>query len=211
MSVPLQLNTGRIYGLTQGGKMRFSSLDRRLDDGFLMNDPEESIGRYNETGLGKPGGFPWPKWPDILIDRDNLEALVEGILAERVDWPDLVFEGDPPPDEVLEAIEMMIAMPDLQVRMAPEGCYLKSRVIIRLRLDDPDDDADSFQEDLEIESELCLSFTERFGVSPVVDIMGGTVLLKSTGASEKLEPATEVVDPERAVDWGLNGCESADG
>ena len=138
---------------------------------------------------------------------------MEGILAERVDWPSLVFEGEPPPDEVLEAIEMMIAMPDLQVRMAPEGCYLKSRVIIRLcldDLDDPDDDADSFQEDLEIESELCLSFTERFGVSPVVDIMSGTVLLKSTGASGKLEPGTEVIDPERAVDWGLNGCESGD-
>ncbi len=109
-----------------------------------------------------------------------------------------------------ETIEMMIAMPDLQVRMAPEGCYLKSRVIIRLCLEDPDDDADSFQEDLEIESELCLSFTERFGVSPVVDIMSGTVLLKSTGVSGKLEPATEVIDPERAGDWGLNGCGSED-
>jgi len=175
-----------------------------------MNDPEESIGRYNETTLGEPGGFPWPKWPDILIDRNNLEALVEGVLAERMDWPSLVFEGDPPPDEVLEAIEMMIAMPDLQVRMAPEGCYLKSRVIVRLRLDDPGDEAESFQEDLEIESELCLSFTERFGVSPVIDIMSGTVILKSTGASGKLEPGTEVIDPERAIDWGLNGCESGD-
>ena len=174
-----------------------------------MDELSEWTKRYDAGGDGESGGFRWPKWPDILIDRNNLEALVEGILAERVDWPTLVFEGDPPPDEVLEAIEMMIAMPDLQVRMAPEGCYLKSRVIIRLRLDGPDDDADSFQEDLEIESELCLSFTERFGVSPVVDIMNGRVILKSTGASGKLEPGTEVIDPERAVDWGLNGCESA--
>lgn len=171
-----------------------------------MDDSREWIERYDAGDGRTPGGFRRPQWPDILIERNNLEHLIEGILAERVDWPNLVFEGDPPPDEVLEAIEMMIAMPDLQVRMAPEGCYLKSRVIIRLRLEDPDDDADSFQEDLEIESELCLSFTERFGVNPVIDIMSGTVVLKSTGALGKIEPGTEVIDPERAVDWGLNGC-----
>jgi len=33
------------------------------------------------------------------------------------------------------------------------------------------------------------------------------VILKLTGAAMKLEPGTEVIDPERAVDWGLNGCE----
>lgn len=173
-----------------------------------MDESAEWIERYDAGGGRASGGFPRPRWPDILIERVNLERLIEGILAERVDWPGLVFEGDPPPDEVLEAIEMMIAVPDLQVRVAPEGCYLKSRVTICLRLEDPDDESDSFAEDLEIESELCLSFTERYGVSPVIDIMSGTVVLKSTGAAMKFEPGTEVIDPERAVDWGLNGCES---
>jgi len=179
----------------------------RSDPLARMDESAKWIERYDAGDDHAPGGFPLPRWPDILIERDNLERLIEGILAERIDWPALVFEGDPPPDEVLEAIEMMIAMPDLQIRFAPEGCFLKSRVIIRLRLDDPDDEADSFQEDLEVESELCLSFTERYGVSPVVDIMGGTVGLKSTGAEARLEPGTEVIDPERAVDWGLNGID----
>jgi len=172
-----------------------------------MGASDQWVERYNSGSACEPGGFPGPKWPDILIDHGNLEALIEGVLAERVDWPALVFDRDPPPDEVLEAIEMMIAMPDLQIRFAPEGCFLKSRVIIRLRLDDPDDEADSFREDLEVESELCLSFTERYGVSPVVDIMGGTIVLKSTGAEARLESGSEVLDPERAVDWGLNGID----
>jgi hypothetical protein len=164
------------------------------------------IERYNAGEGAEPGGFARPQWPDLLMDRANMEALVEGVLAERIDWPDLVFEGEPPPDEVLEAIEMMIAVPDLQIRFAPEGCFLRSRVIIRLYLEDPEDPEGSFQEDLEVESEFCLSFTERFGVSPVVDIMGGKIVLRSTGAVSDIEPGTEMIEPDQAVDWGMNGC-----
>ena len=173
-----------------------------------MDDRTEWIERYGGGDHETAGGFGLPPWPEILIERENLERLVEGILAERIDWPNLVFEGDLPPDEVLEAIEMMIRVPDLQIRFSPEGCQLKSRAEILLRLEDPDDPADSFEELLRIECELCLSFTERYGVSPVVDIMGGNVVLVSSGARRELEPATEIIDPERAVDWGLNGCES---
>jgi hypothetical protein len=164
------------------------------------------IERYNAGDGTEPDGFGRPQWPDLLMDRANMEALVEGVLAERIDWPDLVFEGEPPPDEVLEAIEMMIAVPDLQIRFAPEGCFLRSRVIIRLYLEDPEDPEGSFQEDLEIESEFCLSFTERFGVSPVVDIMGGKIVLRSTGAVSDIEPGTEMIEADQAVDWGMNGC-----
>lgn len=173
-----------------------------------MDDRSDWINRYNSGGETKVDGFARPQWPDVAIDPANMEALVEGILAERIDWPDLVFEGEPPPDEVLEAIEMMIAMPVLQIRFAPEGCFLKTRVIIRLYLEDPEDTEDSFQEDLEVESEFCLSFTERYGVSPVVDIMGGKIVLLSTGTVSEIEPGTEVIEPERAVEWGLNGCVS---
>ena len=176
-----------------------------------MENREDWIKRYNGGDRDAIDRFPWPRWPDILVDRANLERLVEGIMAERVDWPDIVFEGNPPPDEALEAIEMMVAVPDMQVRLAPEGCYLKSRVVIRLRLENPDDESESFDEELDIMSELCLSFTERYGVCPVIDIMSGSVVLKSTGAETELETSTEVIDPERAVDWGLNGAEQDDG
>lgn len=173
-----------------------------------MSDREEWIDRYNAGDGTEPEGIDRPRWPDMRMDHANMEALVEGVLAERIDWPDLVFEGEPPPDEVLEAIDMMIAMPELQIRFAPEGCFLHARTIIRLILEDPDDAEDSFQEDLEVESEFCLSFTERYGVSPVVDIMGGKIVLLSTGTVSEIEPGTEVIDPERAVGWGMNGCGS---
>jgi hypothetical protein len=173
-----------------------------------MSEREDWIRIYNAGDGSGSDGIARPKWPEVLMDRGNMEALVEGILAERIDWPDLVFAGEPPPDEVLEAIEMMIAIPELQMRFAPEGCFLKSRAIIRLYLEDPDDAEDSFQEDLEVECEFCLSFTERYGVSPVVDIMAGKIVLRSTGAVSEIEPGTEIIDPERAVGWGMNGCGS---
>jgi hypothetical protein len=172
-----------------------------------MENRKDWVNRYNGADRDAVDGFPWARWPDILIKRVNLERLIEGIMTERVDWPDLIFEGQPPPDEVLEAIEIMVAVPDLQVRLAPEGCYLKSRMVIHLRLGDPDDKKHSFDEQLDIESELCLSFTERYGVCPVIDIMSGLVVLKSTGTAMELESGTEVIDLEQAVDWGLNGNE----
>ena len=62
-----------------------------------------------------------------------------------------------------------------------------------------------------LRAELCLSLTERYGVCPVIDIMSGSVVLKSTGTAMELESGTEVIDLEQAVDWGLNGNEQDEG
>ncbi|MEZ5275228.1 MAG: hypothetical protein R3F07_02465 [Opitutaceae bacterium] len=172
-----------------------------------MDEWARWIERYNAGGGPEAEGFVRPQWPEILLTTENLERLIEGVLAERVDWPGLVFDGEPPPDEVLEAIEMMIRVPDLQVRYRPEGCSLRSKVEILLRLESPEEEDEAFEELIRVESEICLSFTERFGVSPVIDVMGGEVVLVSTGARTELAPATEILDPEWAVEWGLNGCD----
>lgn len=176
-----------------------------------MDDRQRWIDRYNRGDGSTAGGGDRVQWPDLLIEPVNLECLIEGVLAERVDWPALVFDNDPPPDDVLEAIEIYIRVPDLQVRFAPEGLHLRSRAEILLRMGGPGEETDSFAETLEVKSEICLSFTERFGINPVVDLLSGKVCLVSTGATVELAPATEIIDPERAVEWGLNGCQGTDG
>lgn len=166
----------------------------------------EAIECYDRAGAAA-GRFAGVRWPDVLLTEENLFRLVDGVLAERLDFAREAFGPDFESEALVERLEEAWRHDGLQARFAPEGVFARAVSCVRVRLVDPDGEEEAV-ETLTVEAELCLSFSTRRHARPFVDFMGGRITRSGDGASRALDPFGLMVEPQLAVAWGLNGAEA---
>lgn len=169
----------------------------------------EAMREYDRAGEAAARGGPFAavRWPDVALDRANLERLAEGVLGARLDLAGEAFGPDFDSAACGDRLEEAWRTDALQVRFAPEGVSIRAAFSVRVTLADAEDDAAvAAGETLELGAEICLSFVERHHTRPFVDFMGGEVRRASDGATRKIDPFAFAVEPAAAVAWGLNGC-----
>lgn len=171
-----------------------------------MNE-SEAIERYDHAG-GGPSALRPIRWPDLAITTENLGRLLEGVLGARIDFARAAFGDDFSAESVDDdQLEEAWRREAIDVRYAPEGLYVRARHAVRIRLLD-ETGAEEAAETLEVEAEICLSFSTRRHARPFVDFMNGRLTRVADGASQVIDPFGLMIEPEAAVAWGLNGIEA---
>jgi len=169
----------------------------------------EAIERYDRAGAAQAGSrFAGVRWPDVAVTEDNLLRLVEGVLSVRVDFAREAFGPDFESEECADRLEEAWRADAVQLRYAPEGVYARTAFTVRVRLCDDDGEEEAL-ESLEVEAELCLSFSTRRHARPFVDVMSGRIVRTGDGATRVLDPFAQMIEPQAAVAWGLNGASDA--
>ncbi len=166
---------------------------------------KDAIDQYNQAGKTECGGFAPVQWPDIALTEENMVLLVEGVLAERLNYAEILWGNEMDVESVDEQIEESSRLLELQLRYAPEGVYIRSRMEVMVTLLDQEMIDLESNDLVEVEVEVCLSHTEKNHTCPFVDVMGGNVCVLSDGRMIRIEAYSYLVLPEDAVDWGMNG------
>jgi hypothetical protein len=166
----------------------------------------DAIDHYNQAGREECGGFAPVQWPDIALTEESVVLFVEGVLAERLNFAEILWGNEMDIESLDEKIVESSRLLEMQLRYAPEGIYIRSRMEVMVTL--MDQESADFEADdiLEVEVEMCLSYTEKNHTCPFVDVMGGVVRVSSDGREMQIEAYSYLVRPEDAVDWGMNGA-----
>jgi len=171
---------------------------------------KDAIDQYNQSGEGGCGYFPPVRWPDLLLTEENLVLLVEGVLAERFNFAEILWGNEMDVIALDKQIEESSRLLEMQLRYAPEGVYIRCGLEIMMSLVDEEGSADSASDGLvEVEVEMCLSYTEKNHTCPFVDIMGGEVRVPVDDRVVPIEAYSYLVLPEDAVAWGINRTEDS--
>ncbi|HEX9786149.1 MAG TPA: hypothetical protein VGA56_25910 [Opitutaceae bacterium] len=182
-------------------------------------DDQEAIDTYDEAGRESASArLGAVRWPDVALDGENLRRLVEGVLDEHLDIASIALGEGADVRLLADRIEEAWRLDEMRVRYAPEGVFVDAAFALRVTLLSADEQEETPEAEvlLNIESELCLSFTERNQTRPFVDFMGGCVrvldddpdLPGQAGATvvreKRIDPFALMVSPALAVKWGLN-------
>ncbi len=166
---------------------------------------KDAIDQYNQAGKAECGGFAPVQWPDIALTEENVVLLVEGVLAERLNYAEILWGNEMDVESFDEQIEESSRLLEIQLRHAPEGIYVRSRMEVMVTLGDQESIDLELGNLVEIEVEMCLSHTEKNHTCPFVDVMGGNIRVLADDRVIRIEAYSYLVRPEDAADWGMNG------
>jgi hypothetical protein len=146
-------------------------------------------------------GFPLPRWPDLLIESENLLRLFNGAMEQRCDFPGLIlgdaFAGG---DERVEEAYRVEAM---QARFAPEGLYIRARLIRRAWVEPASSEDEELSGEAVIDGEVCLSFVPQRHVCPFIDVMGGWIRFADGREPRRIDPFGYRLERDEALEWGV--------